>query len=58
MLTIHLLIINSVLIYINLENLNFELSFILIGQVIILLSFYYLIFLEQKSSLVMEVLIF
>ncbi len=39
MLTIHLLIINSVLIYINLENSHFELSFILIGQIIILLSF-------------------
>tara|TARA_B100001989_G_C24513573_1_gene451826 strand:+ start:363 stop:1424 length:1062 start_codon:yes stop_codon:yes gene_type:complete len=39
MLTIHLIIINSILTYINLENLNFEFSFILIGQIIILFSF-------------------
>ena len=39
MLTIHLIIINSILTYINLENSNLELSFILIGQIIILFSF-------------------
>ena len=39
MLTIHLIIINSVLAYINLDNSNLEFSFILIGQIIILLSF-------------------
>ena len=39
MLTIHLIIINSILAYINLENSNLEFSFILISQIIILLSF-------------------
>ncbi len=39
MLTIHLIIINSILVYINLENSNLEFSFILISQIIILLSF-------------------
>ena len=39
MLTIHLIIINSILTYVNLENLNLEFSFILIGQIIILFSF-------------------
>ncbi len=39
MLTIHLIIINSILTYINLENSNLEFSFLLIGQIIILLTF-------------------
>jgi UDP-GlcNAc:undecaprenyl-phosphate/decaprenyl-phosphate GlcNAc-1-phosphate transferase len=39
LLTINLIIINSVLLYINLDNNFFEFSFFLIGQIIILISF-------------------
>ena len=39
LLTINLIIINSVLLFINLNNNHFEFSFFLTGQVIILISF-------------------
>ena len=39
LLTIHLIIINVILAYINIENLNLEFAFLLIAQIIILLSF-------------------
>ena len=39
LLTINLIIINAVLTYINLNNLNFEFSILIISQIIILLSF-------------------
>ena len=39
LLSINLIIINSILAYINIENSNLELSFILISQIIILLTF-------------------
>ena len=45
LLTINLIIINSVLLYINLDNNFFEFSFFLIGQIIILISFLFFIFL-------------
>ena len=43
LLTINLLLINIILTYINLNSANLEFSFFLIAQIIILLSFYYLI---------------
>ncbi len=39
LLTINLIIINSILVYINMNNENFEFSILLISQIIILLSF-------------------
>ena len=48
LLSINLIIINSILIYINLNNDNTEFSIFIIGQIIILLSFYYLIFQKLK----------
>ena len=39
LLTINLIIINIVLTYININNLNFEFSILIISQIIILLSF-------------------
>ena len=39
LLTIHLIIINSILLYINLKNEHLEFSFFLTGQIIILISF-------------------
>ena len=48
LLQINLIIINSILIYINLNNENTEFSIFIIGQIIILLSFYYLIFQKLK----------
>jgi UDP-N-acetylmuramyl pentapeptide phosphotransferase/UDP-N-acetylglucosamine-1-phosphate transferase len=48
LLTINLIIINSILAYINISNGNNEFSIFLIAQIIILLSFFYSIFLMQK----------
>ena len=39
LLAINLIIINIILTYINVQNANIELSFFIIGQIIILLSF-------------------
>ena len=39
LLTINLIIINIVLVYVNMDNENLEFSFLLISQIIILLSF-------------------
>ena len=39
LLTIHLIIINIILTYVNLGNSNLEFSFLLVSQIIILLSF-------------------
>ena len=39
LLTINLIIINIILIYINVQNANIELSFFIIGYVVILISF-------------------
>ncbi len=39
LLTINLIIINIILTYINLQSTNIELSFLIIGQVVVLLSF-------------------
>ena len=39
LLTINLIIINSILLFINLENNHLEFSFFLTGQIIILISF-------------------
>ena len=48
LLSINLIIINIILTYININNQNLEFSILLISQIIILLSFYYLTFQTQK----------
>ena len=48
LLAINLIIINIILVYINLNNANLEFSLLIISQIIILLSFCYLISLKQK----------
>ena len=48
LLTINLIIINSVLLFINLDNNEIEFSFFLTAQIIILVSFSFLIFQKLK----------
>ena len=51
LLTINLIIINSVLLFINLDNDNVEFSFFLTGQIIILISFLLFNFPKAKMFL-------
>ena len=51
LLTIHLIIINSVLLFLNLDNSQFEFSFFLTAQIIILISFLLFNFPKAKMFL-------
>ena len=49
LLAINLLIINIILVYVNVNNANLEFSFLLIAQIIILLSFLLFNFSKSKN---------